>query len=80
MCDPVPIVTILHPGSFPRTVVGDPYRHCEGRSPVAISSLSLVELGFFDEKKEKDKRGEVRDKESNEDNLQNCREGEQKEK
>jgi hypothetical protein len=71
MCDPVPIVTILHPGSFPRTVVGDPYRHCEGRSPVAISSLSLVELGFFDEKKEKDKRGEVHDAESTNESLKN---------
>ena len=45
--------------------------------PVLIVAI-LEELGFFDEKKEKDKKGEVRDKESNEDNLQNCRGGEPK--
>jgi len=30
-------------------------------STVAISSLSLEELGYLDEKKETDKKGEIRD-------------------
>ena len=40
-------------------------------STVAISYLYLEDLGYFDEKKEKDKKNEVRDEGSNEDNFQN---------
>jgi hypothetical protein len=36
--------------------------------PVLIAEI-LEELGYFDEKKEEDKKWEVHDKESNEDNL-----------
>jgi hypothetical protein len=43
---------------------------------VAISSLSLQKLWYFDGKKEKDKKLEVRDERGNEDNLQNSREDE----
>jgi len=46
---------------------------------VAISCLSLDELGYFDENK-KDKKGEVHDKGRNGDSLQNSREEEQKQK
>jgi hypothetical protein len=47
--------------------------------PVLIAAI-LEELGYFDEKKEKGKKDEVRDKERNEDNFQNSGEEEQKEK
>jgi hypothetical protein len=47
--------------------------------PVLRAAI-LEELAYFDEKKEKSNKGEVRDKESNEDNLQNSGEGERKEK
>jgi len=47
---------------------------------VAISYLSPEESIHLDEKKEKDNKKEVCDKESNKDNLQNSREEEQKEK
>jgi hypothetical protein len=47
--------------------------------PVLIAAI-LEELGYFDEKKEKDKKDEVRDKERSEDNFQNSGEEEQKEK
>jgi len=47
---------------------------------VAISYLSPEESIHLDEKKEKDKKEEVRDKGGNKDNLQNSREEEQKEK
>jgi hypothetical protein len=36
---------------------------------VAISYLSLGELGYFDKKKEKDKKEEVRNEESTEEGL-----------
>jgi hypothetical protein len=45
---------------------------------VAISFLFLQELGYFDKKKEKDKKGEVRDEGANKDNLQNNREEDKK--
>ena len=44
--------------------------------PVLIAAI-LEELGCFDDKKEKRKKGEVRDNESNEDNLQNSGEEEE---
>jgi len=47
-----------------------PPGHCEGRSPVAISSLSLEKLEYFDEKKE-DKKDKVDEKEISEDNIKN---------
>ncbi|MGB7293007.1 MAG: hypothetical protein WBD99_12615 [Thermodesulfobacteriota bacterium] len=43
-------------------------------STVATSCLSLEELGYFDEKKEKDKNQEVHDEGSNKDYLKNSRE------
>jgi hypothetical protein len=45
--------------------------------PVLIAAI-LEELGYFDEKKEKDKRGEVRDEGGNKDNLQNSGEEDEK--
>jgi hypothetical protein len=41
------------------------YCHREGQSPVAISRISLDELGYFDENK-KNKKHEVRDEGSSE--------------
>ena len=40
--------------------------------PVLIAPI-LEELGYFDEKKGKDKKREISDKEGNEDNMQNSR-------
>jgi len=45
--------------------------------PVLIAAI-LEELGYFDEKKDKDKKDEVRDEERKKDNLKNCRKEEQK--
>jgi hypothetical protein len=56
MCDPVLIAAILTTLS-PR-----------GRSPVAIFSLPLEELGYFDKNEENGKKDEVRGKGSKEDN------------
>jgi len=43
--------------------------------PALIAAI-LEELGYLDNKKEKDKKDEVREKERNEDNLKNSGEGE----
>ena len=59
MCDPELIAARLQPESFPRTFIGNPYYHREGRGPAAISCLSLEDLGYFDEKKEKNNKDEV---------------------
>jgi hypothetical protein len=45
---------------------------------VLIAAI-LEELGYFDDKKEKDKKQEVHDKESNKDNLINSGDEERKE-
>ena len=47
--------------------------------PVLIAAI-LEELGYFDEKKEKDQKREIRDKEGKKDNFQTSREEEVKEK
>ena len=47
--------------------------------PVLIAAI-LEELGYFDEKKEKDRKGKVRGKESIEDNIQNSGEAGKKNK
>ena len=47
--------------------------------PVLIAAI-LEELGYFDQKKEKEKKDEVRDEGANKDNVQNGREEERKEK
>jgi len=47
--------------------------------PELIAAI-LKDLGYSDEKKEKDKKEEVRDDGRNKDNLQNSREEERKEK
>jgi hypothetical protein len=44
--------------------------------PVAISCLSLEELGYFDEKKDKDKKDEVHDEGGKKDNSKNSGEEE----
>jgi hypothetical protein len=71
MCDPVLIAVILHQLSFPRTVVGNPFCHAEGRSPVAIPCLSLEKLGFLNENKEKEKKDEADDGRRKKDRLKN---------
>ena len=71
MCDPVLIAAILRLRSFPRTVIGNPYCHRDGQSPVAIPGLSLEKLDFLNEKKEKDKKEEADDEETNKDKLRN---------
>ena len=43
--------------------------------PALIAAI-LEELGYLDNKKEKDKKDEVREKERNEDSLKNSGEGE----
>jgi hypothetical protein len=45
--------------------------------PVLIAAI-LEELGYFDEKKEKDKKGEVRDEESSKGSSENRGEADQK--
>jgi hypothetical protein len=80
MGDPLLVATILNLQSFPRTVVGNPVCHREGRSPVAISSLSLEKLGFLNEEKEKDNKGEVRVERPKQDNSKHSGEEEQKQK
>jgi hypothetical protein len=47
--------------------------------PVLIAAI-LEELGYFDEKKEKDKKEEVRDEGGDKDKLQNSGEVEEKQK
>ncbi|MGB7291142.1 MAG: hypothetical protein WBD99_03105 [Thermodesulfobacteriota bacterium] len=49
-------------------------------STVAISTLSLEELGYLEEKKEKDKKAEVHDEGISKDRSQNRREEELKQK
>lgn len=47
--------------------------------PVLIAAI-LEELGYFDEKKEKDKKREISNEEGNKDSLQNSWEKNQKHK
>ena len=47
--------------------------------PVLIAAI-LEELGYLDEKKQKDKEDELREKESNQDKLKNSEEVEEKPK
>jgi hypothetical protein len=49
-------------------------------STVAISCLSIEELGYFDENKEGDKKDIVHEKQRSEDSSKNSGEGERKEK
>jgi hypothetical protein len=47
--------------------------------PVLIAAI-LEELGYFDEEKQKDKKGEISDKEGSKDSLQESGEEDQKRK